>query len=281
MDQYFDYASGHNLKNRMPLWIMPDRKVSANDVMNFMRDHLEGTPLDMTKDVGAGQFGNPYRWRPLTWEVEGVKYCNERATATQQTGFVFVSQSRSWLPDPIGGIHWFGVDDAASTVFVPMYCSITMPPDTYRQGNGAMMNFSFNSAFWVFNLVSNYAYTRYNIIHPEIKSKQELLERKFLKETSQLDTKAAETFKSDPDVAVKLLTDYSVKTGNEVQKEWLQFYTYLFTKYMDGNIKEAVEVPEGYKYHVPKLKQPGYSEEWYKRIVDETGDQFKVIGSDH
>jgi len=281
MDQYFDYASGHNLKNRMPLWIMPDRKISANDVMNFMRDHLEGTPLDMTKDVGAGQFGNPYRWRPLTWEVDSVRYCNERATATQQTGFVFVSQSRSWLPDPIGGIHWFGVDDAASTVFIPLYCSITMPPDAYRQGNGAMMDFSFNSAFWVFNLVSNFAYTRYNVIHPEIKSKQELLERKFLKETSQLDTKASETFKSDPDVAVKLLTDYSVKTGNEVQKEWLQFYTYLFTKYMDGNIKEAVEVPDGYKYHVPKLEQPGYSEEWYKRIVDETGDQFKVIGSDH
>lgn len=276
MDKYFDYASGHNLKNRMPLWIKPDRKIAVEDVMDYMRDHLEGTPLDMTKDIGAGPYGNPYRWRPLTWQVDGVNYCNERAAATQQTGFIFVTQSRSWLPNEIGGIFWFGVDDAASTVFVPMYTSITKVPEAYAVGNGSMMNFSFDAAFWVFNMVANYAYTRYNVIHPEIRAEQTKLEDGFLSETRDIDKKALALYETDKKGAVAVLTDYSVKTGNETVKHWLNFYTYLFTKYMDGNIKTKVEVPEGYKYHVPTLDQPGYGEAWYRKIVEETGDHFKM-----
>ncbi len=276
MDKYLDYASGHNLKNRMPLWIKPDRKVAVEDVMDYMRDHLEGTPLDMTKDIGAGPYGNPYRWRPLTWQVDGVNYCNERAAATQQTGFIFVTQSRSWLPNEIGGIFWFGVDDAASTVFVPMYTSITKVPEAYAVGNGSMMNFSFDAAFWVFNMVANYAYTRYNVIHPEIRAEQTQLEDGFLSETRDMDKKALALYETDKKGAVAVLTDYSVKTGNETVKHWLNFYTYLFTKYMDGNIKTKVEVPEGYKYHVPTLDQPGYGDAWYRKIVEETGDHFKM-----
>jgi dipeptidase len=276
MEKYFDYASGHNLKNRMPLWIKPDRKVAVEDVMDYMRDHLEGTPLDMTKDIGAGPYGNPYRWRPLTWKVDGVNYCNERAAATQQTGFIFVTQSRSWLPNEIGGIFWFGVDDAASTVFVPMYTSITKVPEAYAVGNGSMMNFSFDAAFWVFNMVANYAYTRYNVIHPEIRAEQTKLEDGFLSETKDLDKKALALYETDKKGAVAMLTDYSVKTGNETVKHWLNFYTYLFTKYMDGNIKTKVDVPEGYKYHVPTLDQPGYGDAWYRKIVEETGDHFKM-----
>jgi dipeptidase len=279
MDKYLDYASGHNLKNRMPLWIKPDRKIAVEDVMDYMRDHLEGTPLDMTKDIGAGPYGNPYRWRPLTWEVDGVNYCNERATATQQTGFIFVAQSRSWLPNEIGGILWFGVDDAASNVFVPMYSSITKVPEAYAVGNGGMMDFSFDAAFWVFNLVSNYAYTRYNVIHPEIRAEQAKLEDGFLAETKDIDKKALALYETDKKGAVAVLTDYSVKTGNETVKHWLKFYTYLFTKFMDGNIKTKVDVPEGYKYHNPTLDQPGYGDEWYKRIVKETGDHFKMPDS--
>lgn len=279
MDQYLDYASGHNLENRMPLWIKPDRKVSLENVMDFMRDHLEGTELDMTKDIGAAPFENPYRWRPLTWEVDGEVYCNERATATQQTGFVFVAQARNWMPREIGGIFWFGVDDAASTVFTPMYSCITNVPFAFERGNGSMMEFSFESGFWVFNLVSNFAYTRYNVIHPEIRAEQTILEAKFIEETNALDKKVKSTYESDKKGAVAMLTDYSVKTGNETVKHWLNFYTYLFTKYMDGNIKEKVDVPEGYIYHNPKLKQPGYSEEWYERIVDETGDHFRMPGT--
>ena len=279
MDKYTDYASGHNLDNRMPLWIKPDRKIAVEDVMDYMRDHLEGTPLDMTKDVGAGPFENPYRWRTLTWKVDDVTYCNERATATQQTGFVFVAQSRSWLPDPVGAILWFGVDDAASNVFVPMYGGITEIPKAFARGNGSMMEFTFDAAFWVFNMVSNFAYTRYNIIHPEIRAKQTELEWKYLTEIKNIDKKASELYKTDKESAITLLTDYSVKTGNDTHKEWLNFYIYLFTKYMDGNVKEAVEVPEGYIYHNPKLKQPGYGEEWYRKIVDETGDHFKMPGA--
>jgi len=279
MDKYTDYASGHNLDNRMPLWIKPDRKIAVEDVMDYMRDHLEGTPLDMTKDVGAGPFENPYRWRTLTWKVDGVTYCNERATATQQTGFVFVAQSRSWLPDPVGAILWFGVDDAASNVFVPMYGGITEIPKAFARGNGSMMEFTFDAAFWVFNMVSNFAYTRYNIIHPEIRAKQTELEWKYLTEIKNIDKKASELYKTDKESAITLLTGYSVKTGNDTHKEWLNFYIYLFTKYMDGNVKEAVEVPEGYIYHNPKLKQPGYGEEWYRKIVDETGDHFKMPGA--
>ena len=138
--------------------------------MELMRDHFEGTVLDMTQDIGAGPFQNPYRWRPLTFMVDSVEYCNERAISTQQTGFVFVSQMRSFLPNPVGGIHWFGVDDAASTVFTPMYCGITEVPEPFKVGNGSMMEFSENSAFWIFNMVSNFAYTAYNRIHPDIET---------------------------------------------------------------------------------------------------------------
>jgi dipeptidase len=276
MDKYYDYASGHNLKNRMPLWIKPDRKIAVEDVMDYMRDHLEGTPLDMTKDMGAGPFKNPYRWRPLTWKVDGVTYCNERATSTQQTGFVFVAQGRSWLPHEIGGIFWFGVDDAASTVFVPMYSSITKVPEAYAVGNGDMMDFTMDAAFWVFNMVSNFAYTRYNYIHPEIRAEQTKLEGEFLEEITKTDEEALAKYKSDKSAAIAYLTDFSDKAGNETVKHWRDFYGYLFAKYMDGNIKEKSEVPEGYKYYPAKLQQPGYGEDWYRKIVEETGDHFKI-----
>lgn len=276
MDTYLNYAAGHDLKNRMPLWIKPDRKIAVEDVMDYMRDHLEGTPLDMTTDAGAGAYGNPYRWRPLTWKIDGVEYCNERATATQQTGFVFVAQSRSWLPNEIGGIFWFGVDDAASTVFSPMYSSITKVPDAFAVGNGNMMEFSFEAGFWVFNLVSNFAYTRYNVIHPEIRAEQTMLEDKYINDVKEIDVKASELYISDKKASVALLTDYSVKTGNETVKHWSGFFKYLFTKYMDGNIKTKTEVPEGYKYHVPTVKQPGYSESFLRQIAEETGDKLKV-----
>ena len=279
MYDYFDYAYGHNLKNRMPLWVKPDRKISVDNMMDFMRDHLEGTPLDMTQDLGAGPYGNPYRWRPLTWKVDGVTYCNERATATQQTGFVFVAQSRNWLPREIGGIFWFGVDDAASTVFVPMYSCMTKIPHAYAQGNGAMMEFTMDAAFWVFNMVSNFAYTRYNYIHPDIRAKQVELENKFIQEVLVQDQKAKTLFEqNNKQQAVKTLTDYSVSKSQETLKAWQNLYAFLFTKYMDGNIKTKREVPEGYKYVTPKLEQPGYSKEWYRNVARSTGDKLKVVG---
>lgn len=282
MDQYWEYVKGdisHDKKtgyadNRMPLWIKPENKVSVHQVMNNMRNHLEGTELDMSKDLGAGPFGNPYRWRPLTWEVDGKTYCNERATATQQTGFSFVSQSRSWLPNEIGGIIWFGMDDAASTVYAPIYSSSTRIPESFKVGNGDMMTYSNTSAFWIFNQVTNFAYTRYNIIHPEIEAKQQARELKYIAYTPAIDKAAQALYENDKALAVEFLTDYSVNTANRLTKDWRDFYEYLFVKYMDGNIKEKRELPANHKYIPPKLEQPGYGEDWYRRVVDETKKQF-------
>jgi len=259
--------------NRMPLWVKPDKKVSVQDMFGFMRDHLEGTELDMSKDLGAAPFGNPYRWRPLTWKVDGIEYCNERATATQQTGFSFISQMRSWLPDPIGGIHWFGVDDASSSVYIPMYCSITRAPHTFERGNGAMMRWSDDAAFWAFSQVSNFAYTRWNVIHPEIAQKQKAYEDEFVALTATIDARAKELYAKNPNLAVSYLTDYSTSASDRVVHEWKAFYKYLFMKFMDGNVKTPAAGEQN-----PNLVQPGYGEDFYRKIAKETGDKLKVIG---
>ncbi len=281
MDKYIEYVKGNDLKNRMPLWIKPDRKISPKDMMNFMRDHLEGTDLDMTKDLGAGPFGLPYRWRPLTWKVDGENYCNERATATQQTGFSFVAQARNWLPNHIGGIFWFSVDDAATTVYVPMYCGMTKVPDTYAVGNGGMLKYSDNSAFWAFNYVSNLTYLRYNYIIKDVKKVQSELEDKYLAFTPAVDKAASELYKTDKELARQFITDYSVSKGNETVKRWKELGHFLLVKYMDGNIKKekngkfienGTGVPVG-------PDQPGYPEEFYRRVVKQTGNKLKVIGS--
>lgn len=292
MDQYFDYVKGNiehgrslangdenvdqYATNRMPLWIKPDNKVGLHDMFAFMRDHLQGTELDMTKDIGAGPFGMAVRWRPLTWKVDGVTYCHERVTATQQTGFSFIAQMRSWLPDPIGGIHWFGVDDATCTVYMPMYCSMTRAPYSMERGNGAMMTWSDDAAFWVFNQVTNFAYTRWNIIYPEVIEKIHALEQEFVNVTPEIDAKALDLYKADPEKAVAFLTDYSTRLGDKVTDDWKHFYRYLFMRFMDGNVKTPVPGEMN-----PAVEYPGYPEEWNRRVVKETGDQFKVIGSDH
>jgi len=274
MGQYLDYAMGENLKNRMPLWIKPDRKLEVKDIASMMRNYYQGTPMDMTKDVGAGPYGSTVRWRPMEWTVDGKKYIFERAISTQQTGFSFIAQSRSWLPDPVGGINWFGVDDTNYTVYSPMYCGITKVPETFAVGNGDIMTYSDNAAFWVFNQVSNYAYTRTRLVDADIKSKQSQLEENYTKESINTDKTAAELYKKNPAEAVKYLTDFSVKAGNNTVKEWKQLYRFLFTKYLDGNVKEARPVPAGYKYITPKITQPGYGDEWNRIIVKNTGDKF-------
>jgi dipeptidase len=282
MDKYWEYAKGHithdektkYANNRMPLWVKPTEKVDVHTVMNAMRNHLEGTELDMSKDMGAGAFGNPYRWRPLTWKVGDKEYCNERVTATQQTAFSFVAQMRSWLPDQIGGIFWFGIDDAASCVYTPMYSSSVRVPKTYAVGNGNIMDFSAKSAFYVFNQVSNFAYTRYNVIHPEINDKQQAIEKQNISYVKAIDKGAEELMKIDKELAVEFLTDFSVNTANTLVYDWKKFYEYLFVKYMDGNIKTRKALPADHRYIAPDLEQPGYGENWYKKIVDETGEQF-------
>ena len=280
MQQYFGYASGRDIQyddkgyatNRMPLWIQPDEKVDVQQVMDFMRDHLEGTELDMTKDLGAGPYEWPYRWRPMDFEVDGKKYVQERATATQQTGFSFVAQCRSWLPDEIGGIIWFGVDDAASSVYFPMYTSSTRVPRSFAQGNGSMMEFTNEAAFWVFNQVTNFAYTRYNVIHPEMRAKQKALETQYVAFVKAADAGAQALYADDKAAAVAFLTDFSCKTGDELVADWRNFYGYLFTKYMDGNIKTVVPGQRN-----PKVEQPALPEWFLRMLIEQTGDKLRVV----
>ncbi len=273
MDKYLDYAMGKNLKNRMPLWIKPDNKLSVKDVFDAMRDHYQGTAMDMLNDFGAGPYACPVRWRPLTWKVDSITYFNERAISTQQTGFSFVSQSRNWIPDPIGGIIWFGVDDSYTTVYTPMYTCIRKVPPSLAVGNGDMMTFSDSAAFWIFNQVSNFAYTRYKDMIQDIQPVQKELETFYLMNTKDVDERALELYKENPDDAVNYLTEYCLGAQKNTFDRWKQLYSFLFTKYMDGNIKFPVP---GSK--IPKVSQPGYSKEWYRELVKRTGDKFKVIG---
>lgn len=280
MGEYLNYAMGYDLTNRMPLWIKPDNKLSLDDVIGLMRDYYQDTPMDMTKDLGAGPYGNTVRWRPMSWMVDGHMYLHERAISTQQTGFSFVTQSRSWLPDPVGGIIWFGVDDTYYTVYTPMYCGITSVPHSFAVGNGDMMTYSDNAAFWVFNEVTNFIYTRASEMIPDMQAKQKELEDKYISETVDIDAKAAELFKSTAKGSAAkgtdLITRYSVNAGDNTTREWRELYKHLFTKYMDGNIKTKRAVPEGYKYIAPNMKQPGYPQEWLMRIVLDNGKTLKM-----
>ncbi|MCX6325434.1 MAG: C69 family dipeptidase [Bacteroidia bacterium] len=288
MNQYFNYVSGHDLTKRMPLWIKPNRKISNYDLMNFMRDHLEGTSLDMRKDIGAGSFGLPYRWRPVTWKVSGDpnahEYCNERATSTQQTGFVFVAECRNWLPDPIGGIFWFGVDDAATTVFNPMYCGITEVPECFKVGNGDMLTYSPTSAFWIFNAVANFCYLRYDVMSPDALKIQKQLESRYLSETVNVDDAALKLFAGDEKSARKYLTNYSIKIAQNTFDQWKALSEYLLVKYIDGNIKKEKNGKfERNSWGNPVMPfQPGYSDEWKKSVIQETGNKLLVpTGSGH
>ncbi|KUK60270.1 MAG: Peptidase U34 dipeptidase, partial [Bacteroidetes bacterium 38_7] len=191
------------------------------------------------------------------------------ATATQQTGFSFVSQMRSWLPREIGGIFWFSVDDAANSIYYPVYCSSTRAADKYARGYGNMMEFRDDAAFWVFNQVSNFVYTRYRDIHPEVRNMQDKLENFYIDFTPSVDAYALKLYENDKSKAIGFLTDYSVNTGNNLVMQWKDFYAYLFTKYMDGNIK----VKDGNKKN-PKVSQPGYGEQWYRYIVEKAGEKL-------
>ncbi len=271
MGQYLDYAMGENLSNRMPLWIKPDNKLSVRDVMNMMRNYYQGTLMDMTNDIGAGPYKSTVRWRPMEWKIDGVNYIHERAISTQQTGFSFVAQSRSWLPDPVGGVFWFGVDDTYFTVYSPMYCGITRVPESFASGNGDIMTYSENAGFWVFNQLTNFAYTRTSLMKDEIQDKQDELENGYIEEIKGIDNTAAALYAKSPKKALKYITEYSVNAGNSTVDQWKEFYRFLFTKYVDGNVKEKRPVPAGYKYIPPRVSQPGYSEEWYRAIVRDAG----------
>jgi dipeptidase len=294
--EYTDYAMGYfanepkmmdqsanpnnYVSNRLPLWVKPDSSISLSRVMERMRDHYEDTPMDMRNDLGAGPFKNPYRWRPMEFTVDSVMYLCERAVATQQTGYSFVAQSRSWLPDAVGGIFWFGVDDTDGCVYAPMYCGITAVPESYAVGNGSMISWSETSAFWTFNQMNNWAYTRYNMIHPEIENYQKEIESQYQAQVKKMDQTATMLYAQKPDQAAKMLTDFSVSTGNKLVGDWKTFYHYLFMKYMDGNMKVSKDhqlLDNGNGKNIPQKPQhPGYGKEWERVMIQGTGDRLKV-----
>jgi dipeptidase len=278
MQQYADYAKGIDLNNRMPLYIKPDRKLDLHDVANMMRDHYQGTDLDMTTDIGAGPHKLPYRWRPMNWQYNGVSFVHERAIATQQTGWWFVAQTRNWLPNPIGGILWFGVDDAATSCLTPIYCSSTTVPVAYRVGNGDLLTYSETAAFWVFSRVTNQAYLRYDLISTEINKVQQEWEISQAEKLKAIDARALEFHnRNRPRDVAKLLTDYSVNTAQELVNKWRNFGNFLLVKYIDGNVKKQNSDGSFQRtpYGVPAgPDHPLYPESWYRAIVFDAGDKL-------
>lgn len=277
MDKYLPLVMGDVTQEPMPLYVVPDRKLSIGDVRDMMRDHYEGTPMDMTQDIGAGPNNVPYRWRPMDWEVDGKHYFNERAIATQQTGFVLVAQMRNWLPDEVGGILWFGVDDANTAVFTPMYASINEVPECYRHGNGDMMNFSWTSAFWIHNWVANMAYHRYDLMIDEIREVQVNLETGFDKAIAEIDAKAKALLEGKSSLEARnYLTDFCVKTAVGSTERWKKLGEYLLVRYMDGNRKKLENGKFKDNGHGMSASPDfmGYNERYYRSIVEETGDKF-------
>ncbi len=278
MAKYVTYAQGKT-QEPMPLYIKPDKKLSLADVQNMMRDHYEGTALDWSEDIGAGPFKSPYRWAPLTWQSDSVEYCNERPIATQQSGFVFTSQMRSWLPNAIGGVLWFGTDDAAQTVFTPMYCSITEVPECYREGNGDLYTFSWTSSFWIQNWVSNMVYNKYNYMHPDLEKTQKALESKFFAEQDKTEKEALALYNESPEKAVQFLTKYSGSQAEYALDNWKKLGEFLIIKYMDGIVRKEKD-GEFIRNKYGKPSSPervGYPKEFYRNVVKETGDKYKVL----
>lgn len=278
MDQYWDYVTGKDLTHgRMPLYVKPNRNISLTDMMSFMRNHYQGTELDKTLDAGAGPFGSPYRCNPLYWEYNGVKYFNERSTETVQTGFSFIAQSRNWLPDKVGGIIWFGVDDTGSTVYTPFYCSISEVPIEFRVGNGDMLTYSDNAAFWVFNRLAHFKYLFYNRVIGDIQKVQNELETSYQEQVKEIDSQAVDMINNGGEMeAIAFLTDFAVKSAANTVYRWKQLDNYLLVKYLDSNVKqeENGEFKRNGHGYPAKPKQPGYPDSWKKRVIEDTGDKF-------
>lgn len=281
--EYIDYAMGYDKSKRFPLFVKPSEKISVKDLADVMRDHYEGTPMDMTQDIGAGGNALPYRWRPMDFEYEGKTYTNERAIATQQTGFWFVGQSRSWLPDLIGGIIWFGTDDAATSCLTPIYTNVTEVPECFAEGNGSMVEYSPTSAFWMCNRVANACYRMYNVMAPTVRAKIDAFENAQAEAVKEVDLKAMEQFAAgDSEQVKKILTDYSVNTAQQMFQDWTDLEILLLLKYMDGNVKgqnpDGSFIDNGYDKSIPgAISNPGYTDKWKESVVREHGKVIEVV----
>ena len=296
---YIDYAMGWDKTKRFPLFVKPARKISMKDVADVMRDHYEGTPMDMTQDIGAGGNALPYRWRPMGFEYEGQKYVNERAIATQQTGFWFVGQSRGWLPDVIGGVLWFGCDDAATSYLTPIYTNTQAIPESFRVGNGNMITYSPTSAFWMTNRVANACYKAYNIMFPTVDAEIDAWENAMMEAVTAADNEALKLYNaaqekprkqirrssskkvSDPYAEVKTyLTTFSVDNAQKIFDKWVKLEELLLVKFIDGNVKAQNEdgsfVTNEHTNCIPaKISQPGYTAKWKEATAKDHGETIK------
>lgn len=276
-DKYLPYIQGES-KEAMPLFVRPDRKISVRDIQQAMRDHYEGTALDITKDMGAGSFQTPYRLSPLTFKVNGQEYFNERPISTQQTAFTFVAQMRSNLPDMIGGVLWFGLDDANMTVFTPVYCNTDRVPVSYAEGNGDSVTFSWNSAFWIYNWVANMIRPRYSLMVDDMRRVQNGLEDMYATSQAGIETEALKLYQSSPEKAKAYLTNYTNMTAEDAVSSWKRLGEFLVVKFNDGAVKKMrngqLMRPE--TGNSAPLTRPGYSEKFLEDLVKSTGDRYKV-----
>ena len=277
-DAYLPYILGES-KEPMPLYIKADSKLSVRDVQRAMRDHYEGTPLDITKDLGAGPFETPYRLSPLTFKVDGVEYFNERPISTQQSAFSFVAQMRANLPDPVGGVLWFGLDDANMTVFTPVYCCTDRIPVPYAEGNGDCITFSWDSAFWIYNWVADMIRPRYSLMIDDMRAVQKELEDTFESAQSGIESSALKLYQESPEKAKDFLTNYTDMTARTTVDRWKKLAEFLIVRYNDGARKKVkngkMVAPE--TGNVAPLERPGYPEEFLKELVKATGDRYKSV----
>ena len=299
---YLDYAMGYDLEGDLPLFIYPKNKVTVKAVADVMRDHYEGTPMDMTQDIGAGGNALPYRWRPMEFKAEGGTYLNERAIATQQTGFWMVGQARDYVPDEVGGILWFGTDDAATSYVTPIYTSTTKVPDCFREGNGDLLHYSPTASFWINNRVANACYKMYNVMAPHVREQIDAFEiDQMERRTRSADSTAVVLYnqavvrlqgkvdsgrmtmvsRSPFKKVQRYLTDYTVNTAQEQFKRWVALEEELLVKFIDGNVKP--QNPDGSFKHSEFAKGqpesvgwPGYTELWKETVAREAGEVLKV-----
>lgn len=280
MDRYLPWALGKD-KNAedMPLWVIPDKKLSVQDVEAAMRDHFEGTPMALdSTDIGGGVWQMPYRPTPLYYEVNGKKYFNERPTSTQQTGFSYVSQMRSWLPRQIGGVLWFGNDDGNMVAYTPIYCGNTVPPECYDTPGADAVTFSMKNAYWVCNWVSNMVYPRYSLMFPSLKAVRDSLDQSYFAQQAEVEARAVELCKTSEEEAVKYLNTYSNTKAQQMFERWKELAFYLIVKYNDMAVKpdqngKFLRTKEGLGATV---KRVGSAAAFQKKLAETTGDKFLV-----
>ena len=278
MTKYLPWAQGDPTAEPMPLYMKPKAPVSLQDMQRGMRDHYEGTPFDVTTDLGAGSFNMPYRPSPLSFKVDGKEYFNERPISTFQTAFTFVAQLRSWLPDAVGGVMWFGADDANMVVFTPVYCCATIVPDCYKECYADPLEFSWKSSFWVFNWVSNMIYPKYSMVIDDMRALQNSLESSIYEQSKAVEQEALAVIGTSPKYAVEILTDFTCNSAENTLAAWQKFGEKVIVKYNDFVVKSEKngKLDRGKTGLGGKIVRPGYPEGYWREVVKQTGDKYLI-----